>query len=248
MQHWEVIYRYGKGATSGTVIIRPKQSNSLIRGIGFVFLAVALGGIAGPFIPQARLEAFYWGQTAAAAIKPVNTPAPLPASAPVIFNPLVAPDGGAITPVNTDFAIVIPKIGVNAPVIAGVDPANPGIYDTALLKGVAQASTSMLPDENGTVYLFSHSTSYDWFVKELNAVFYLVKNLKAGDLIVLAYKGKVYTYKLRETKIVKPSEVSYLVPTVGQKSLILQTCWPPGSTTQRLLVFADFVSVQPISK
>ncbi len=160
----------------------------------------------------------------------------------VLFTPLTAPDGSVITPVDTNFGLIIPKIGINANVIPAVDPTNPGEYEKALLEGVAHASTSYFPDQNGTVYLFSHSTSYDWFVKDLNAVFYLVKNLDTGDTVVLMYKGKEYTYRITEKKVVSPEAVSYLVPHAGARNLILQTCWPPGSTSERLLIFADLIS------
>lgn len=159
----------------------------------------------------------------------------------VLFTPLTTPDGASIDPVDTNFGLIIPKIGVNAKVIPAVDPTNPGDYEKALQEGVAHASTSYFPNEDGTVYLFSHSTSYDWFVKDLNAVFYLVKNLDTGDVIVILYKGKEYTYKITEKKVVSPEAVSYLVPHAGIRSLILQTCWPPGSTSERLLIFADYI-------
>lgn len=245
---WEVIYQYAPDAPSqATVLIRPvtKHWSFPTRAVGLGLLVLSLGGMVGPFIPNIRLESSYAiKETQASLHTSAEAAKPLPKSAPVIFNPLVAADGSAITPVSQDFSIVIPKIGVNAPVIANVNPADSTQYKAALLKGVAQASTSMLPDQNGTVYLFSHSTNYDWFVKDLNAVFYLLKNLKQGDLIVLIYKGKEYTYRLHETQIVASTEVSYLVPQTGKKSLILQTCWPPGTTSKRLLVFADLIQEQ----
>lgn len=236
MQKWIVIYKY-----PGTAVIKPKESSSWARSLGFILIAIALGGIAGPLIPAARLEAFYWGQAAVAAVKPAPAPSELPPSVPVVVNSLITPDGTTITPVNTDFSVIIPKIGVNAPVIADVDPTRPGTYDAALLQGVAHSKTSFTPDQDGTTYLFSHSTNYDWFVKDLNAIFYLLKNLKTGDRVVLYYKSKQYTYEINETKVVSPRDISYLVPTVGKKSLILETCWPPGSVSERLLVFADLV-------
>ncbi len=260
--NWEIIYQYDPSGTETTAIIQPThaiadptlslpraQNESLAQIMGFLLIALGLGGMFGPFIPGLRLESTYAMSQAAsyidARLHPLTKQAqPLPKSAPVIFNPLVKPDGSSIDPVNRDFSLIVPSIGINAPVIANVDPAKPDQYDAALQQGVAHASTSFLPDGDGTVYLFSHSTNYDWFVKDLNAVFYLLKNLKEGDLIVLYYQGKQYTYKLHETRVVKPSEISYLVPTEGKKSLILQTCWPPGSTTERLLLFADFVSAQ----
>jgi LPXTG-site transpeptidase (sortase) family protein len=244
---WEVLYQYAPDADkTATVVIRPlteprgKPFSSRI--ISFALIALGLGGMIGPFIPTLRLESSYAMKEAAALVHTrAEAAKPLPKSVPVVFNPLIAPDGSVVTPVNRDFSLVIPAIGVNAPIIANVNPADALAYKAALLTGVAHAATSMLPDQNGTVYLFSHSTNYDWFVKDLNAVFYLLKNLKQGDNIVLIYKGKEYTYSLRETKIVAPTDVSYLVPQTGTKSLILQTCWPPGSVSQRLLVFADLI-------
>jgi len=212
-----------------------------------VLLAIALGGMIGPLFSQVRLEGAFWARTLALEAKlKVNPPDPLPPAAPVIFNPLVAADGSQIVPVNTDFSLVVPKIGINAPIIPSVNPVKPGEYGQALLKGIAHASTSYFPDENGTVYLFSHSTNYEWFVRDLNAVFYLLKNLNKDDLIVVFYKGERYTYKLRESRVVGPKEISYLVPQTGKKNLILQTCWPPGSTAERLLIFADLVEEQGI--
>jgi LPXTG-site transpeptidase (sortase) family protein len=239
---WTVIYQYSP--THTTAIIRPVRTRTMptaVQQIGFALLVLALGGIAGPLIPVARLEASYWSKQAAVAVQPPPVPVitHFPSITPKAPPPLLATDGSLITPVNRDFSLVIPKIGVNAPVIANVDPTSPTTYDSALLAGVAHASTSFTPDQNGTVYLFSHSTNYDWFVKDLNAVFYLLKNLTTGDTVGVFYKGKQYTYIIRETKIVGARDYEYLVPVVGQKRLILETCWPPGTVSKRLLVFAD---------
>jgi LPXTG-site transpeptidase (sortase) family protein len=213
------------------------------RLIGFMLLALGLGGIAGPFVPQIRMETSYAIERLETGFKRLLPSKPLPGSAPVVVQPLVDANGAPIVPVNTDFSLIIPKIGVNAPVVANVDPAKPNKYKDALLQGVAQASTSFTPDGNGTVYLFSHSTSYDWFVKDLNAVFYLVKNLDKSDTIVIIYNRKRYTYQITGKMVVASKNTSYLYPTAGRRSLILQTCWPPGSTAQRLLIFADLLSV-----
>lgn len=254
---WTVIYQYDPHADLSTAIIQPVKADSRLRGndnagaritriLGFILISLGFGGFFGPLIPALRLEsAFAMSRVASYIHAQMNKSAkqtnPLPVAVPVVFDPLVAPDGSPITPVNRDFSLIIPKIGVNAPVIANVDPTKPAAYNAALLQGVAHASTSMLPDQNGTVYLFSHSTSEDWFVKDLNAVFYLLKDLKEGDTIVVYYQGKQYIYTIREKRIVNPSEVSYLVPQSGIKSLILETCWPPGSTTQRLLIMANLM-------
>lgn len=197
-------------------------------------LSFALGGLFGPSIPMLRLETAYkfTQLKKAPLLQPV---------AALTANPLQNQDGSIITPVDDQFGLVIPNIGVNAKVIAGINPASPFEYNKALSSGIAHSSTSFFPDEDGTVYLFSHSTNYDWFVKDLNAVFYLLKNVNEGDKVIIMYKSIPYTYTITGKRVVSPSAVSYLVPETGVKRLILQTCWPPGSTTERLLIFADYI-------
>ncbi|MEK7165516.1 MAG: sortase [Patescibacteria group bacterium] len=158
-----------------------------------------------------------------------------------VFDPLVDNDGNKIKPVNNDFALIVPKVGINTSVVPGVNPVNRTGYLDALKKGVAHSSTSFLPDQNGTVYLFSHSTNYEWFIDDLNAVFYYLKNIEAGELIVVMYRGNRYTYKIREKKIISPREINYLIPQPGVRTLILQTCWPPGTVSKRMLIFADLI-------
>lgn len=215
------------------------------KAAGSFMIGISLVGVSIPLIPKVKLETAYVAKRASESVQTVVNPTVvLPPSAPVLFNPLVTPDGKTITPVNTEFSIVVPKVGINSAVIAGVNPLKPAEYTKALQQGVAHASTSYLPDQPGTTYLFSHSTNYEWFVKDLNAVFYHLKNLEEGDVIVLFYKGKRYTYKYRSQQVVSPKDISYLVPQTGNKQLILQTCWPPGSVAQRLLIFADLIDEQ----
>lgn len=213
--------------------------------IGIGLIGLCLGGLTPSLAPVIALESSFYIKKAQTEVRvQQQTEKPLPAAVPVQFNPLIAPDGSQIVPIDTNFGIVIPKIGVNATVIPNVDPLNPQDYEEALKHGVAHASTSYFPDEDGLVYLFSHSTNYEWFIKDLNAIFYLLKNLEAGDLIVLAYKNQLYTYQLSEKRIVNPSDISYVQPIAGDRRLILQTCYPPGSTTQRLLLIADLIDRQ----
>ena len=200
--------------------------------VGLGLLALSLGGLSGPMIPRLRLEAQYLASQGAPLRKPVQ---------PAIFNPLQTLDGKIIEPINREFSLIVPKIGINAPIIIGVNPTKPGEYLAALEQGIAHSSLSYFPDEDGTVYLFSHSTNYDWFVKDLNAVFYLLKNLEEDDTVVIYYKNMPYTYRITGKQVVKPTAVNYLAPQAGAKRLILQTCWPPGSTSERLLIFADLV-------
>ncbi|HLD24632.1 MAG TPA: sortase [Patescibacteria group bacterium] len=246
-----------KRSPKGPKALPRSKSWNTILGIGL--LALSLGGLFAPMIPRLRLEAqfaFIQARTVSGNIlaskgdalrsyffkqqkKTVETSSAH--TAPAVFNPLKQPDGSVIEPVDKEFGLIVPKIGVNAAVIPSVNPTKPGEYMTALENGIAHSSLSYFPNEDGTVYLFSHSTNYDWFVGDLNAVFYLLKNLEEGDTMVVMYKGAPYTYRLTEKRVVPSTAVSYLVPQAGARRLILQTCWPPGSVAERLLIFADLI-------
>jgi sortase A len=154
---------------------------------------------------------------------------------------LAGPKIQELIPSDTDFSILIPKIGASAKIFPNVDPSDPNQFLPILLKGVAHAAGSVFPGMNGNIYLFAHSTDNFWDVGRYNAVFYLLKDLTKGDEVVIFYKNQRYNYIVQKTQIVDPSDVSYLVNSQKQnkQQLILQTCWPPGTTFQRLLVFAS---------
>ncbi|MCR4264140.1 MAG: sortase [Candidatus Roizmanbacteria bacterium] len=144
-----------------------------------------------------------------------------------------------LEPVNTDYALVIPKIGVNSAVVANVDPGNKEEYVSALKQGAAHAKGTALPNEYGSKYIFAHSTDYIWNVTNYNAIFYLLKDLELNDQIYIVYNGTIYPYKVSETRVVNADDTYYLKPNNLDNRLILQTCWPPGTTWKRMLVFAE---------
>jgi len=143
-----------------------------------------------------------------------------------------------LVPKDTDFSIVIPKIGANSNVISGVDSANEEEYSNALEKGVAHALGTAFPGEKGHIFMFAHSTDYFWNVGSYNAVFYLLPKLEKNDEINLFYKGQRYRYHVISKQIVDPSQVEYITRKTNKEFLTLQTCWPPGTTLKRQLIFA----------
>lgn len=144
-----------------------------------------------------------------------------------------------IAPPDTEFSIVIPKIGASAKIIPNVDPSDENQFLPVLLEGVAHARGSVFPGGHGNIFLFAHSTDSFWDAGRYNAVFYLLKDLKERDLVVVFYQGKRYDYYVTGQRTVDPSDVSFITNAeTGSEQLILQTCWPPGTTLERLLVFA----------
>ena len=114
MKRSGVIYRYSKPARTA----RRKSKLSFAVGVGV--LALSLGGIAGPLLAPARLETRQMtAQVQYAIAQWKEKPQPMPKSVPVIFNPLVTPDGSSIAPVNTEFSLIVPKVGIKkAPKLA----------------------------------------------------------------------------------------------------------------------------------
>lgn len=147
-----------------------------------------------------------------------------------------------IVPDSTDFGIVIEKINANAKVIAQVNPANETEYMKALSQGVAQAKGTVYPGQKGNIYLFAHSTDAPWNVVRYNAVFFLLGELDPGDRIIMFYQGRRYDYKVFDKTVVPPSDTEFLTDTYNQSVLTLQTCYPPGTLADRLIVRAKLAS------
>lgn len=145
----------------------------------------------------------------------------------------------ALDPPNRDFAIVIPKIDAGAPIFANTNPFEKDQYLPILRRGVAHAAGTVKPGMDGNVYLFAHSTDAFYNVGSYNAVFYLLGKLEKGDEIEVYYQDEKYVYEVGEKKIVEAEDVKYLKETTDEKTLTLQTCYPPGTTLKRLIVIAD---------
>ncbi len=144
-----------------------------------------------------------------------------------------------LMPKDTDFSILIPRLGASTKVFPNIDPSNPNEFLPILQQGVAHAKGTVFPGMRGNIYLFAHSTDNFWDVGRYNAVFYLLKDLKPGDDIVIFFENQRHNYTVTNSEIVDPQDVSFIAHSqTGQETLILQTCWPPGTTWKRLLVFA----------
>lgn len=148
---------------------------------------------------------------------------------------------GVLIPSDPNFSIVIPKIAANAPVIPNINAGDREEYLAALQRGVAHAEGTAFPGEGGHIYMFAHSTDYVWNVGSYNAVFYLLYKLEVGDEINIFYKGQRFVYKVTGKEVIDPDQVDYITRKTDKEFLTLQTCWPPGTTLKRQLIFAERV-------
>ncbi len=228
-----------------------------IRFIGYLIFLVGLVGLVFMLGPLVRVEAGYrldrvlgvkrtvpkivaspaapasFGQTGAS---PVAS-----AGGPVDFSKVSASEN-SIIPVSTEYGIVIEKINANARIIPAVNPANEREYVAALGSGVAEALGSTPPGQPGNLYLFSHSTDAPWNIVRFNAIFYLLRELEKGDRIIIFYRNIRYDYIVYDKVTTKADDVSYLTNRYDLPVLTLQTCDPPGTLLNRLIIRAKLVS------
>jgi LPXTG-site transpeptidase (sortase) family protein len=142
---------------------------------------------------------------------------------------------------HTEYGISIPKLYLDEPVIFNTDPNDKTAYTQALKQGIAHASGTAFPDNAGLGYYFAHSSEPD-LRSQYNAVFYLLGKLEPSDDIFIWHDGQRYEYDVTEKIITSPGDVSFLYDKeYDNETIVLQTCWPPGTTQQRMLVFAQRV-------
>ena len=120
--------------------------------------------------------------------------------------------------------IVIPTLNVDAPIVQGDG------WDQ-LKKGVGQHIGSGDPGQPGNLVLSAHNDIF-------GEIFRYLDRLQPGDEIQIHTVSQIYTYFITGTRIVEPTEVSVLAPTV-HSSLTLISCYPYLIDNQRIVVNAD---------
>ncbi len=159
----------------------------------------------------------------------LDVPTPEPTFEPTISSP------------EDVFSIAIPDLDITSAVIPNVDPNDPKIYSNALKRGIAHAQGTGLPEQldfSKTIYLFAHSTDAPWNILRYNAQFYALKDAEPGQEISLTFWGKKYTYTIESKHIIEAQDVSYMQAQTEKEQLVLQTCYPPGTSQKRLVIIA----------
>lgn len=146
-------------------------------------------------------------------------------------------EGKVLTPIDEDFGIVVPKLGINSKVISEVNPNDSKEYQIALSQGIAHAKGTNYPKESGNTFIFAHSSDNFYNANRYNSVFYLLHHLEAGDSFYIFYEGEKYLYEVTDKKVVEPTEIQYMEKySEIEKAVTLMTCWPPGTTSKRLII------------
>ncbi|MDD5731580.1 MAG: class D sortase [Patescibacteria group bacterium] len=146
--------------------------------------------------------------------------------------------------IGPDNTLMIPKIGVQAPIVFAKTRAQSEV-DKLLLEGVVHYFDTAFPGEEGNVFITGHSSYYWWSNGKFNTIFSILDKLVVGDIIYVNYGGNRYTYKVFDMKVVSPKELSVLNQNDNESILSLMTCTPVGTNYKRLVVRASQVDPDP---
>ncbi len=119
--------------------------------------------------------------------------------------------------------IQIPAIGVDAPVVQGDGWEQ-------LKKGVGQHVGGPNPGESGNIVLSAHNDVFGEIFRDL-------ERLKEGDSVVLFTSQQAYTYVIRRTQILEPTQTEVMAPTTDSVVTLI-SCYPYLVDTQRIVVTA----------
>jgi sortase A len=139
---------------------------------------------------------------------------------------------------NAPPKIIINSINVNAPVIYDQTTVNEYNFLQALHNGVVHYPNTAFPGQVGNMVIFGHSSGQWWAPGDYKFVFTLLDKVKLNDLIFVEYQGTRYIYRVYNTEVVSPTDLSVL--NQGSRNILtLITCTPVGTSTNRLIVRAQ---------
>jgi LPXTG-site transpeptidase (sortase) family protein len=236
-----IVYQSGGLKGHSEFILRPKLlarlGYHLLRTIGFSLVTFAITGVIFTFWPIIKDEFTY--------VKKYNEPI---SGFGELISEALAQKADEVKKetfslgLNSYFSLNIPKIEAKANIIHNIDAGSPDEYGKALKEGIAHAKGTNFPGQGKTVYLFSHSTDSLLNFSRYNAIFYLLGKLEKGDRIWVYFLDKKYIYEVDQKLITQPNDTSWLKDSGQGERLILQTCYPPGTSLKRLLIIAVPVS------
>lgn len=138
------------------------------------------------------------------------------------------PENNSSKIIPSDNRLVIPQMGLD-------EPVNEGRSASTLSKGIWRRPNTSTPDKGSNTVLVAHRFTY-----RSPAVFYHLDKLRVNDKFSLYWNNSEYVYKVREIRIVEPSEISVEDKT-NTDVLTLYTCTPMWTAKQRLVVISDLI-------
>ncbi len=138
--------------------------------------------------------------------------------------------------------ISIPDRGIETPIIyIAQEENNEEGHQEALAKGVVHYPGTALPGEFGNPYIFGHSSDFFWKPGDYKKIFKPLIDIPVNtEIHITNHDGELFIYRVIETKIVGPKEVSVLDQyNYERKMLTLQTSWPLNTALKRYIALAE---------
>jgi len=152
-----------------------------------------------------------------------------------------------LSPIDQDInkieKIVIPSIGVEAPIIFP-ENKNEYVLQKALENGVVYWPNSASINEKGTIIILGHSSAYPWYQGNYGSVFSLLNKLGEGDSIFLFSDKEKYVYGVVGKEIEAPKNLT-LETQKEESVLYLISCWPINTDWKRIVIKAIGVDPSP---
>ncbi len=250
-------------AAAGEAAPRIGSVLRIVRGTGWTLIwlgALTLGFVVHQLwittwlaqLNQADLDAEREAYFAGAVITEVEYEPPLDPTAPPSSVPpgttVVPPTNGDGTPVRVAGAPLVLKVEappeehttfalIRIPALERLrDGWNivEGVTRADLKNGAGHMPWTPLPGQPGNAVISGHRTTY-------GAPFHELDELTPGDRIEVETALGTHVYEVRESIIVKPTELWVTEPRQGAW-LTLTTCNPKFSARERLVVFAELVA------
>lgn len=231
-----VLYKSGNQAgeiSIGRLIARLKRIAKSLRWAGAALMGVGLIGIIFIYTPLVTAQIGYGIRQLVRPIKRGESQSKL---ADALH--LKPPEKPTWTVPDQSYSVYIPKINALARVVPNVNVGSEKEYLAALKLGVAEAAGLAHPSQKGTTYLFAHSTDSPINFARYNAVFYLLDKIQPGDRVEIVYKNRLYRYQAISVQILPAKDTRFITPQKDEEILVLQTCYPPGTSWKRLVVVA----------
>ena len=140
----------------------------------------------------------------------------------------------------------IPSLGITVPLI-WTQNANDFLKD--LPNGVVHYPGTAMPGDTGTSYISGHSSNYSWIKGNYNKVFATLNNLKQYDSFSITVhdtdgKTVTYDYAVDDKGIFTATDQQQFASYDGKSTVALSTCWPVGTSQNRLVVFGELTQVE----
>lgn len=147
--------------------------------------------------------------------------------------------------VAPDPKVIIPVIGVDAPVVFGMTSVVEHDVQRALQDGVVHYANTAQPGEPGNGVYVGHSSNAPWVPGHYKFVFTALENVNLNDTFYINKDGKQYEYKVVSKKVIDPHDTSVLNGT-DKPTATLITCTPVGTSLHRMVILGEQIHPAPV--